>query len=191
MYIVVLVFCLKLLLWAGRMRALAFSSCFLVMVCNYNISFWSFESCEMKWKLVCFSSWSGIVKVLLWGTWSDPKLGCWLFKRGVLSQQGCPVQGFKQAEGASWGGGYQNIEIPTCRQGHGHWGSKHTQTKRLLLSQDTVHKTETKAQANMRLIVMLMKHCLVCCSMNMYMYCMTAMTYLWVNPQLTAFEAIN
>ena len=134
------------------MRALAFSSQFLVMICNYNISFWSFESCEMKWKLVCFSSWSGIVKVLLWGTWSDPKLGCWLFKRGVLSQQGCPVQGFKQAEGASSGGGYQNIEIPTCRQGHGHWGSKHTQTKRLLLSQDTVHKTETKAQANMCLL---------------------------------------
>ena len=49
-------------------------------------------------------------------------------------------------------GGYQNIEIPTCRQGHGHWGSKHTQTKRLLLSQDTVHKTETKAQANKDLI---------------------------------------
>ena len=117
-----------------------------------NISFWTFESCEMKWKLVCFSSWSGLVKVLLWGTWSDPKLGCWLFKRGVLSQQGCPVQGFKQAEGASSGGGYQNIEIPTCRQGPGHWGSKHTQTKRLLLSQDTVHKTETKAQANMHLI---------------------------------------
>ena len=164
-------FALKLVLWAGKMRAVAFSSQFLVMVCNYNISFWSFESCEMKWKLVCFSSWSGIVKVLLWGTWSDPKLGCWLFKRGVLSQQGCPVQGFKQAEGASWGGGYQNIEIPTCRQGHGHWGSKHTQTKRLLLSQDTVHKTETKAQANMRLIVMLMKHC----------HC----------PQFEAFEAIN
>ena len=119
-------FAFKLVLWAGEMRAVAFSSQFLVMVCNYNISFGSFESCEMKWKLVCFSSWSGIVKVLLWGTWSDPKLGCWLFKRGVLSQQGCPVQGFKQAEGASWGGGYQNIEIPMCRQGHGHWGSKHT-----------------------------------------------------------------
>ena len=171
MYIVVLVFCLKTFVMSWKDEGSSVFSRFLVIVCNYNISFWSFESCEMKWKLVCFSSWSGIVKVLLWGTWSDPKLGCWLFKRGVLSQQGCPVQGFKQAEGASSGGGYQNIEIPTCRQGHGHWGSKHTQTKRLLLSQDTVHKTETKAQANMRLIVMLMKHC----------DC----------PQFEAFEAIN
>ena len=97
---------------------------FLVMVCNYNISFWSFESCEMKWKLVCFSSWSGIVKVLLWGTWSDPKLGCWLFKRRVLSQQ--PCSSFKPAEGARSGGCYQNIEIPAPRT-EGHLGSKYIQ----------------------------------------------------------------
>ena len=74
------------------------------------------------------------------GVGPDPNWDVGSFKRGLLSQQPTEPARFKQARKVLRvrGGCYQNIEIPTWRQGHGHLVSKYIQPERFQWSKDRV-----------------------------------------------------